>query len=143
MYFWKYILAKKAGLSQKKCNMALYGLPVLPIAEAFEKTVTGNSISISDALTQDALSLQVAFTPTQDGTPSIDSEPETSPYLSKVIPRGNKEYYSLVGGTVAWNQIMKPFASGNGYATGYTYVSPITYSDNTLIATYSNGIDVN
>lgn len=104
MYFWKYILAKKAGLSQKKCNMALYGLPVLPIAEAFEKTVTGNPISVTDALAQDALSLQVAFTPTQDGTPSIDSEPTTEPYLSKVVPRGNKEYYSLVGGTVAWNQ---------------------------------------
>ena len=107
MYFWKYILAKKAGLSQKKCNMALYGLPVLPIAEAFEKTVTGNPISISDALAQDALSLQVAFTPTQDGTPSIDSEATTEPYLSKVIPRGNKEYYSLVGGTVAWNQLVQ------------------------------------
>lgn len=105
MYFWKYILAKKAGLSQKKCNMALYGLPVLPIAEAFEKTVTGNPISVTDALAQDALSLQVSFTPTQDGTPSIDSEPTTEPYLSKVIPRGNKEYYSLVGGTVRWSQL--------------------------------------
>lgn len=111
MYFWKYILAKKAGLSQKKCNMALYGLPVLPIAEAFEKTVTGNPISVSDALAQDALSLQVAFEPTQDGTPSIDSEPTTEPYLSKVIPRGNKEYYSLVGGTVAWNQLVQNGAS--------------------------------
>lgn len=107
MYFWKYILAKKAGLSQQKCNMALYGLPVLPIAEAFEKIVTGNPISVTDALAQDALSLQVSFTPTQDGTPSIDSEPTTSPYLSKVIPRGNKEYYSLVGATVAWNQIAR------------------------------------
>lgn len=105
MYFWKYILAKKAGLSQKKCNMALYGLPVLPIAEAFEKTVTGNPISVSDALAQDALSLQASFTPTQDGTPSIDSKPTTEPYLSKVVPRGNKEYFSLVGGTVAWNQL--------------------------------------
>ena len=107
MYFWKYILAKKAGLSQKKCNMALYGLPVLPIAEAFEKTVTGNPISVTDALAQDALSLQVAFQPTQDGTPSIDSEATTEPYLSKVIPRGNKEYYSLVGATVAWNQLVQ------------------------------------
>lgn len=107
MYFWKYILAKKAGLSQQKCNMALYGLPVLPIAEAFEKTVTGNPISVTDALAQDALSLQVSFTPTQDGTPSIDSEPTTEPYLSKLIPRGNKEYYSLVGGTVAWNQLVQ------------------------------------
>lgn len=111
MYFWKYILAKKAGLSQKKCNMALYGLPVLPITEAFEKTVTGNPITITDALAQDALSLQVSFTPTQDGTPSIDSEPTTEPYLSKVVPRGNKEYYSLVGGTVAWNQIVQNGAS--------------------------------
>lgn len=107
MYFWKYILAKKAGLSQQKCNMALYGLPVLPIAEAFEKTVTGNPISVTDALAQDALSLQVAFQPTQDGTPSIDSEATTEPYLSKVIPRGNKEYYSLVGATVAWNQLVQ------------------------------------
>ena len=106
MYFWKYILTKKAGLSQQKCNMALYGLPVLPIAEAFEKTLTGNPITITDALAQDALSLQVTFEPTQDGTPSIDSESTTEPYLSKVIPRGNKEYYSLVGGTVAWNQQM-------------------------------------
>lgn len=119
MYFWKYILAKKAGLSQKKCNMALYGLPVLPIAEAFEKTVTGNPISVTDALAQDALSLQVSFTPTQDGTPSIDGEPETSPYLSKVIPRGNKEYYSLVGGTVAWNQIVRKVHT-SGLTNGLT-----------------------
>lgn len=119
MYFWKYILAKKAGLSQKKCNMALYGLPVLPIAEVFEKTVTGNPISVTDALAQDALSLQVSFTPTQDGTPSIDGEPETSPYLSKVIPRGNKEYYSLVGGTVAWNQIVRKVHT-SGLTNGLT-----------------------
>lgn len=121
MYFWKYILAKKAGLSQKKCNMALYGLPVLPIAEAFEKTLTGNPITITDALAQDALSLQVAFTPTQDGTPSIDSEPTTEPYLSKVIPRGNKEYYSLVGGTVAWNQL----TSNGDFSNGTTDWAPI------------------
>ncbi len=69
-------------------------------------TVSGNPISVSDAVEASAESLQVAFTPTQDGTPSIDSEPTTEPYLSKVIPRGNKEYYSLVGGTVAWNQLV-------------------------------------
>ena len=66
MYFWKYILAKKAGLSQQKCNMALYGLPVLPIAEAFEKTLTGNPITISDALAKPAVSLKVFLEPKQD-----------------------------------------------------------------------------
>ena len=138
MYFWKYILAKKAGLSQKKCNMALYGLPVLPIAEAFEKTVTGNPISITDALAQDALSLQVSFTPTQDGTPSIDSEPETSPYLSKVIPRGNKEYYSLVGATVAWNQLVHG-DFGSDYAT-YWIVYSGTGSINDGVLTVTGAV---
>lgn len=142
MYFWKYILAKKAGLSQKKCNMALYGLPVLPIAEAFEKTVTGNPISVTDALAQDALSLQVAFTPTQDGTPSIDSEPTTEPYLSKLIPRGNKEYYSLVGATVAWNQLVQngDFASTSGWTP---YTGTINVADNECTYTFSSlGSDV-
>ena len=140
MYFWKYILAKKAGLSQQKCNMALYGLPVLPIAEAFEKTVTGNPISVSDALAQDALSLQVTFEPTQDGTPSIDSEPTTEPYLSKLIPRGNKEYYSLVGGTVAWNQLVDsnttevPTISGRKYLTVISGTKSIITGDGTSIA---------
>lgn len=108
MYFLRYFFAKKAGLSQQKCNQALFGLPVLPIAEGVEETETGNPITITDAIQKPARELSVDFEPKQNGTPWKASDAEKAPYLFRAMPQighsYNREYMKVVGGTVAWNQ---------------------------------------
>ena len=87
MYFLRYFFAKKAGLSQQKCNQALFGLPVLPIAEGVEETETGNPIMITDAIQKPARELSVDFKPKQNGTPWKASDTEKAPYLFRAMPQ--------------------------------------------------------
>lgn len=106
-----------------------------------EKTVQGDIIHITDATGDNAVALSVALTPTQDGTPWISDTLNTEPYLSRAAQNGNKADETIVGGTVAWNQLVT-FQTGsstshdvtferkadgsvvvNGTATGLAYVN--------------------
>lgn len=97
------------------------------------KTTCGNPIVIDDA-DGEVKSLNVELTPIQAGTPRQDSTVYNEPYLSKDSPSFNSEYDELVGGTVAWNQLipnptspltdtsMIVFNSGTRIVKGHKYI---------------------
>ena len=68
-------------------------------------------------------SLQVEMTPKQDGTPWQDTNIDKAPYLLRKTPTNshslNSEYNTLVGGTVAWNQVWRN--GGTTTANGITF----------------------
>lgn len=131
MYFLRYILAKKKGLSQKECNQTLFGLPVLSGGAAYiEKTVTGNPVVVTDALARNAKSLKVTFTPKQDGEPWW-SEERTDIYQTRSLPvlakPYNRESFLMTGLTVNWNQMVLNGDLSDG-TTGWDPVQPTTTS---------------
>lgn len=86
------------------------------------KTTCGNPIVIDDA-DGEVKALNVELTPIQEGTPRQDSTVYNEPYLSKDSPSFNSEYDKLVGGTVAWNQLVKiPTTDSTGTDSGITHV---------------------
>ena len=98
-----------------------------------EKTVQGDIIHITDATGDNAVALSVALTPTQDGTPWISDTLNTEPYLSRAAQNGNKADETVVGGTVAWNQlVVDNFTSTNAWDNTY---GSLTMANN--VATYT------
>lgn len=71
-------------------------------------------------------SLQVEMTPKQDGTPWQDTNIDKAPYLLRKTPTNshslNSEYNTLVGGTIAENQLF-PTRTISFTGTGYTVTS--------------------
>ena len=78
----------------------------------YSKTVSGILIHVLDAVEKPAESLVVIMEPKQEATPFIDATTK-EPYLSKTASTtGNKRYLDkIVGGTVAWNQLVELSAS--------------------------------
>lgn len=84
------------------------------------ETYTGNPITFdSGEQEKEVTSLNVELLPVQDGTPTQDSTVYNEPYLSKTSPSFNSEYDKLVGGTVAWNQLIST-SSGEQKKTIYS-----------------------
>lgn len=98
------------------------------------KTVQGDIIHITDATGDNAVALSVALTPTQDGTPWISDTLNTEPYLSRAAQNGNTADETIVGGTVAWNQLTRQTTTGNFATENCTIASGGTYE---IIVTYS------
>lgn len=90
-----------------------------------EKTVQGDIIHITDATGDNAVALSVALTPTQDGTPWISDTLNTEPYLSRVAQNGNTADETIVGGTVAWNQLVDTGTTSVTVPTGHKYIAKI------------------
>lgn len=92
----------------------------------YEKTVSGNPIHVTDAVEESALALSVAFEPTQAGTPFV-GDTTNEPYLSKTATTtGNKRYLDkIVGGTVAWNQLVDTNTTSVTVLTGHKYIAKI------------------
>lgn len=92
----------------------------------YEKTVSGNPIHVTDAVEESALALSVAFEPTQAGTPFV-GDTTNEPYLSKTASTtGNKRYLDkIVGGTVAWNQLVDTDTTSVTVLTGHKYIAKI------------------
>ena len=108
----------------------------------YEKTVTGNPIHVTDAVEESALALSVAFEPTQEATPFV-GDTTTEPYLSKTaVTTGNKRYLDkIVGGTVAWNQLVQngDFSDGtNHWNAGLDYIT-ISAANNILTVEKTGG----
>lgn len=90
-----------------------------------EKTVQGDIIHITDATGDNAVALSVALTPTQDGTPWISDTLNTEPYLSRAAQNGNKADETIVGGTVAWNQLVDTGTTSVTVPTSHKYIAKI------------------
>ena len=90
-----------------------------------EKTVQGDIIHITDATGDNAVALSVALTPTQDGTPWISDTLNTEPYLSRAAQNGNTADETIVGGTVAWNQLVDTGTTSVTVPTGHKYIAKI------------------
>lgn len=103
------------------------------------KTTCGNPIVIDDA-DGEVKALNVELAPIQAGTPTHDSTIYNEPYLSKTSPNFNSEYDKLVGGTIAWNQLLNIetmgafIASTKSYDsdTGVVTVTPTNYASNSI-----------
>jgi hypothetical protein len=71
----------------------------------------GEVMSFTTESPNDIKELQVDFHPIQDGTPWMSSTPDTTPYLFRASPDMGHSYNSesdtIIGGTVAWNQLIK------------------------------------
>ena len=95
-----------------------------------DKTVSGNPITVTDALESIAKDLQVEFGPIQEGTPWVGTDTDKVPYNfravsdSVVSELGNREHDKLVGGTVAWNQLVP---TENRTISNYSYVDTRDY----------------
>ena len=97
----------------------------------YTKTVSGILIHVLDAVEKPADSLIVSMSPKQEAEPWIDSTPDTEPYLSRIIPRGNRSSREFHGGTVAWNQLCrydKLGGTSNGLTTTVNTDNSITVS---------------
>lgn len=74
------------------------------------ETKTGSLVTLNggdDTNVRDVTSLSVALEPVQAGTPAQGSEASDA-YLMKASPTTefNSEYLKIIGGTVAWNQLL-------------------------------------
>lgn len=97
------------------------------------KTVSGPIVHITDAKASKVKSLKAQIEPVQDGTPWIGSDEFNNPYLSQSMPQLANAYNTemlkkVVGGTVAWNQLIEDdFAKGgNMYVTSSVAGDEIT-----------------
>lgn len=106
------------------------------------KTLSGESVTFDDGDTSKGFqSIKTVFNPSQDGTP-WKSEVESAPYLFRqssgntVSHEYDSESDAIVGGTVAWNQLVK---NGNFETTDNWYPNPnITFTVSNNIATSVN-----
>lgn len=77
----------------------------------YTKEASGEIASFETSLLKYMPKVEVSLEPIQDGTPWIDDEDFTEPYLLKASPQLEEDYnhesLSLVGGTVNWNQLVK------------------------------------
>lgn len=84
----------------------------------------GSEISFSADSSTELPNLFVDIEPTQEGTPWQSSE-NTEPYLFRQSPQlghsYNNEYDTIIGGTIAWNQLVQNgnFASVDGWFKTY------------------------
>ena len=114
------------------------------------KTVSGSPAHITDALAKAALSVLASIEPTQDlhgySKPWIGTDYDEQPYnfravsSSSISPLGNSEMGNIVGGTVAWNQLIGNYYESNctkSVSGGIVTVTP-TASGNRLIGTKDN-----
>ena len=66
----------------------------------------------------DVSSLKVTLTPQQSDTPWIGTDHDTTPYLHRAMPTQSNDYNResgvIVGGTVAWNQLVQNVRNGSG-----------------------------
>lgn len=73
------------------------------------ETVSGNIVRFDNARALPFKKLNVNFQPKQDGTPWIQ-DAESEPYIQRAVSverAGNHISDSIVGGTLAWNQLVK------------------------------------
>lgn len=73
------------------------------------ETVSGNIVRFDNARALPFKKLNVNFQPIQDGTPWIQ-DAESEPYIQRAVSverAGNHISDSVVGGTLAWNQLVK------------------------------------
>ena len=98
---------------------------------------TGDIVTVDNTTGSNGLkSLTVNIEPKQDGTPSLDDTLYKAPYLFHATPNLNHNYNSvlstLVGGSVAWNQLTKELNSSNwSQASGAT----LTFQNGEAICT--------
>lgn len=68
------------------------------------------SVEFETEISEDFAKLQLSLEPKQDGTPWIGTTHDTTPYLHRAMPTQsnayNRESGVIVGGTVAWNQLV-------------------------------------
>lgn len=129
-----------------------YTYYVVPRAtEISTKSTSGNPIATFEADGLPFLSIKVNFTPQQDlngeASPWIGYA-ETTPYLFREAGGGatvgNSEFDSIVGGTVAWNQLLQNGDFANG-TTNWTKNSSASWAtaDNVLTLTAATGTSNN
>lgn len=103
------------------------------------ETKSGSLVTLDggdDTNVRDVTSLQVTLEPVQAGTPAQGSEASDA-YLMKASPTTdfNSEYLTVVGGTVAWNQLAK-----DGNFTGITANRGWQINGNYGTLTYANNV---
>ena len=91
------------------------------------KTLSGESVTFDDGdASKGFQSIKTVFNPSQDGTP-WKSEVESAPYLFRQSSGGtveheyNSESDAIVGGTVAWNQLVQDDAITSTAINGITW----------------------
>ena len=104
---------------------------------------SGSIVEFKDLKTQTyATKLLVDIEQTQGGTPWLSQTTDVAPYTFRKSPNINHEYNSeidkIVGGTVAWNQLVSASDAVNSYekygvtftkgSTGFSFVTSGTYS---------------
>ena len=100
------------------------------------QTVSGDIAQFSALETDKVKSLVADIEPVQKGTPWQSTTEEQEPYLSRSIPNVghsvNSEFDTLVGGSVAWNQLVQ---NGNFADTSNWSNSASTFSVSSNVAT--------
>lgn len=96
-------------------------LPIEPEAHSY----SGEIVEFETVAVDDMTKAEVSLSPKQDGTPSIESGVNNAPYLFR--PTGataecNYETNKVVGGTVAWNQLVSSLTSTKT-ENGITYTN--------------------
>ena len=108
----------------------------------YTKTVSGLIVTVLDAIAEPAISLKATIEPKQEATPFVEAT-TTEPYLSKTASTtGNKRYLDkIVGGTVAWNQIVQngDFSDGTNHWQALTSGVTISASNNILTVERTSG----
>lgn len=93
----------------------------------------GEVMSFTTESPNDIKELQVDFYPIQDGTPWMSSTPDTTPYLFRASPDMGHSYNSesdtIVGGSVAWNQLLYNGDFSGGWGLGY-HATDLTLQNN-------------
>lgn len=99
----------------------------------------GEVMSFTTDSPNDVKELQVDFHPIQDGTPWMSQTPDTTPYLFRASPQLGHSYNSklptIVGGTVAWNQLYDLNRSVPSSDKGLTLTKDIANAKFTLNGT--------
>lgn len=79
----------------------------------YDDSAEGNPAFFETDLANPLKSVKVTIEPTQDGTPWMSDTVDTAPYLFRQSAGGevdhsyNSEFDKIVGGTVAWNQLIQ------------------------------------
>ena len=76
-----------------------------------ESVDSGEIMSFTTDSVNDIIELDVDFEPVQDGTPWMSAQ-NTEPYMFRAVPTQTEDFGhesdTIVGGTVAWNQLVVP-----------------------------------